>query len=116
MTVEKQLFYEKLTAHIRAVDAKKMAEIIELVKSHTVTAFDTKCYVLFSATLRRIYPTMTSHSCAKLYKGWPIDSKKNPTAVAAIFRACAGSGSTSSGVVIPCSHIDGGGLEVKVRR
>ena len=116
MTVEsKQAFYERFTTYLTTVDAKTKAETMELVTSHTVTAFDTRCYVVFSDTLHCIYPALTSQSCAKLYKGWAIDSKSNPTAVAAIFRAHTGRASSCSGVVIPCSHIDEGGLEVKVR-
>ncbi|KAK9909501.1 hypothetical protein WJX75_003227 [Coccomyxa subellipsoidea] len=54
---------------------------------------------------------MTNQSCAKLYQGWTIDSKSNPTAVAAIFRKQTGKPSSCSGALIPSSHIDQTGLK-----
>lgn len=117
MTAEsKQAFYEEFTTYLSTIDDEEMASILKTAKQNTVTAFNEKCYVLFPEDLAIVHQKMTNQSCAKLYEGWTIDSKSNPTAVAAIFRKRTGKQSTCSGAVIPKSHIDQNGLKPMVKK
>jgi hypothetical protein len=117
MTAEsKQAFYEEFTTFLSTKDDEEMASILEAATQNTVTAFNEKCYVLFPEDLACIHQKMTNQSCAKLYQGWTIDSKSNPTAVAAIFRKQTGKPSSCSGALIPSSHIDQTGLKPLVNK
>ncbi|CAL8460493.1 g9338 [Coccomyxa elongata] len=112
MTVEsKQAFYKEITTYLGAKDEAQMASILKAATRNTVTAFNEKCYVMFPENLACIHPHLNSQSCAKLYQGWTIDSKSNPTAVAAIFRKQTGKTSSCSGALISSSHIDQNGLK-----
>ncbi|CAL8461558.1 g1089 [Coccomyxa elongata] len=115
MTVEsKQAFYKEITTYLGAKDEAQMASILKAATGITVTAFNEKCYVMFPENLACIHPHLNSQSCAKLYQGWTIDSKNNPTAVAAIFRKQTGKTSSCSGALISSSHIDKNGLKPKL--
>ena len=117
MTVEsKQAFYEEFTAYLTKKDEKEIASILKEVTQSTMTAVTEKCYVLFPEDLACIHQNLTNLSCAKLYQGWTIDSKANPTAVAAIFRKRTGKSSTCSGALIPTRNIDRTGLKPMVKQ
>ena len=115
MTVEsKETFYDEYTSFLDTLGDEEMASVIQTATRHTVIAFDEQCYVLFPENLACIHPDLTSQSCAKLYHGWAIDSKCNPTAVAAIFKKQTGRTSSCSGALIPSKYIDQDGLKPKV--
>ncbi len=117
MTVEsKQAFYEELTSHLGTLEDEEMASVIETVTRHRVTAFNQMCYVMFPEILACIHPDLTTQTCAKLYQGYTIDSKSNPTAVAACFRKQTGKTSSCSGALIPSERIERDGLRPKVGR
>ena len=114
MTVEsKQTYYDDFTSFVNTLSDEEKASLFETVTRCTVTAYNEKCYVLFPELLECIHPDLTSQNCAKLYQGYTIDSKSNPTAVAACFRRQTGKSSSCSGALIPVDRFDSG-LKPKV--
>ncbi len=106
------LFYRAYNSALNALDEEEYGQLLEQIKLPEVLVFDVKCYPVLSETIKTIFngKHRSSMLFAMLYKGWPIDSKANPTKVAAIFRQEQGFSSTSSGALLPCHIIDESGL------
>ena len=106
------LFYRAYNSALNALDEEEYGQLLEQVKLPEVLVSDVKCYPVLSETIKTIFDGKHRSSMlfAMLYKGWPIDSKANPTKVAAMFRQEQGSSSTCSGALVPCHIIDESGL------
>ena len=106
------LFYRGYNSALNALDEEEYGQLLEQIKLPEVLVFDVECYPVPSETIKIMFngKHRSSMLFAMLYKGWPIDSKANPTKVAAIFRQEQGFSSTSSGALLPCHIIDESGL------
>lgn len=112
MSANRSHFYCAYNSLLDALDEEEYDELIEQIKLPKVVAFNVECYPVYSETIATIFNGNSKNSLffAILYKGWPLDSKSNPTKVAAIFREQHNSTSTCSGAVVPCHIIDENGL------
>ncbi len=106
------LLYRNFTATINALDDEEYDQLLRQIKLPKVVAYNVECYPVYSETIATIFDGKSRSSLlfALLYNGWPLNSKANPTNVAAIFREHHSTTSTSSGAVVPCHIIDESGL------
>ena len=111
-TSTRALLYHAYNAALSALDEEEYDQLLEHIKLPKVVAFNVECYPVYSETIATIFDGASRSSLlfAILYKGWPLDSKANPTKVAAIFRKQHSATSTCSGAVVPCHIIDECGL------
>jgi hypothetical protein len=106
------LLYRDFNATLNALDEEEYDQLLRQIKLPKIVAYNVECYPVHSETIATIFDGKNRSSLpfAILYKGWPLDSKANPTSVAAIFREQHNTTSTSSGAVVPCHIIDESGL------